>query len=287
VTVTLLHLSDVHYGVDAQLDQLEAIEGVAPSLKPDAVVLSGDLSQRARHGEFQAAHALLKRMSETAPTLVVPGNHDVQWWKSPMHLLGTERLYTKYRRWFGQNLTPTLEIPGAVIAGALSAWGVAPGSMTWNLRDLAVKGHLPRSETTRVKAIFAQAPAGAARVLVMHHNVLRGGISERMGLAHYSDAQRRIAETGADTVLCGHDHQEGAGQVGNVVAISTAGTHTSRTRGGRPSVFNLVTIKPASVEIQHYRWEAEQRQFVPSDRHSFARRKGEAAVSVAGGGGAL
>jgi 3',5'-cyclic AMP phosphodiesterase CpdA len=287
VTVTLLHLSDVHYGVDAQLDQLEAIEGVAPSLKPDAVVLSGDLSQRARHGEFQAAHALLKRMSETAPTLVVPGNHDVQWWKSPMHLLGTERLYTKDRRWFGQNLTPTLEIPGAVIAGALSAWGVAPGSMTWNLRDLAVKGHLPRSETTRVKAIFAQAPAGAARVLVMHHNVLRGGISERMGLAHYSDAQRRIAESGADTVLCGHDHQEGAGQVGNVVAISTAGTHTSRTRGGRPSVFNLVTIKPASVEIQHYRWEAEQRQFVPSDRHSFARRKGEAAVSVAGGGGAL
>jgi hypothetical protein len=87
--------------------------------------------------------------------------------------------------------------------------------------------------------------------------------------------------------LCGHDHQEGAGQVGNVVAISTAGTHTSRTRGGRPSVFNVETIKPTSVEIQHYRWEADRRGFVPSDRHSFARRKGEAAVSVAGGGGAL
>jgi 3',5'-cyclic AMP phosphodiesterase CpdA len=287
VTVSLLHLSDVHYGVDAQLDQLEAIEEAASELKPDAVVLSGDLSQRARHGEFQAAHALLKRLALVAPALVVPGNHDVQWWKSPLHLLGTRRLYTKYRRWFGQNLTPVLEIPGAVIAGALTAWGVAPGSLTWNLNDLAVKGHLPRSETTRVKAIFAQAPADVARVLVMHHNVLRGGISERMGLAHYPDAQRRIADTGAEVVLCGHDHQEGAGQVGNVVAISTAGTHTNRTRGGRPSVFNVVRIKPGGVEIQHYRWEADRGQFVPSDKHSFTRRKGEAAVSVAGGGGAL
>ncbi len=287
MTLTLLHISDVHYGVDAQLDQLEAIEAEAATVRPAAIVLSGDLSQRARHGEFQAAHGLLRRLNTVAPTMVVPGNHDVQWWKSPMHLLGTERLYTKYRRWFGADLTPVLEIPGAVLAGALTAWGVAPGSLTWNLRDLAVKGHLPRSETVRVQAIFAQAPAAAARVLVMHHNVLRGGISERMGLAHYADAQHRIAETGADVVLCGHDHQEGAGQVGNVVAISTAGTHTSRTRGGRPSVFNVVRIKPTSVEIQHYRWESEERRFVPSDKHSFARRRGEAAVSVAGGGGAL
>ena len=287
MTVTLLHLSDVHFGRDAELDQLEAIEDVAPELKPDAVVLSGDLTQRARHGEFQAAHALLRRLAHVAPTLAVPGNHDVQWWKSPFHILGSSRIYTKYRRWFGEDLTPVLEIPGAVIVGALSAYGVAPGSMTWNLNDLAVKGHLPRSETMRVQAIFAQAPVDKARVLVLHHNVLRGGISERMGLAHYADAQRRIGETGADVVLCGHDHQESAGQVGKLVAISTASTHTSRTRGGRPSVFNVVRIRPTDIEVQHYRWEKDQQRFVPSDRHDFGRRKGEAAVSVAGGGGAL
>jgi len=282
VSVTLLHISDVHFGVDAQLDQLAAIVALAPDLKPDAVVLSGDASQRARHGEFQATFGLLAQLRQAAPTLIVPGNHDVQWWKSPMHLLGSERLYTKYRRWFGADLTPVLELPGAVIAGALSAWGVAPGSTTWNLRDLAVKGHLPKSETTRVKAIFDAAPSGAARVLVLHHNVLRGDISQRMGLAHYADAQRRIIETGADVVLCGHDHQEGAGLLGDSVTISTAGTHTSRTRGGRPSVFNVVRIKPAATEVQFYRWDAGERRFVPSDKHSFARRKAEAA-----GGGAL
>jgi 3',5'-cyclic AMP phosphodiesterase CpdA len=282
--VRILHLSDVHFGVDAQLSQLEAIEDFAPTLSPDAVVLSGDLTQRARHGEFQAAHALVRRLRKAAPVLVVPGNHDVQWWASPFHLLGTRPLYAKYRRWFGEELTPTLEIPGAVIAGALSAHGVSPGSMTWNLRDLAVKGHLPRRETDRVAAIFARAPAGAAKVLVLHHNVLPGELSDRMGLAHWRDAQRRLAEAGPDVVLCGHDHQESAGQVSGTLAVSTASTQTSRTRGGRPSVFNVVRVDAKRVEVQHYRWEEGSRTFTPSDATSFARRgPREAVVSVAGG----
>jgi 3',5'-cyclic AMP phosphodiesterase CpdA len=215
--------------------------------------------------------------------LVVPGNHDVQWWSSPLHLFGTRRLYAKYRRWFGEELTPTLEIPGAVIAGALSAWGVALGSMTPNLRDLAVKGHLPKREIDRVAAIFAQAPPGAAKVLVLHHNVLPGEISGRMGLAHWKTAQARLAELAPDVVLCGHDHQESAAQVGGTLAVSTASTQTSRTRGGRPSVFNLVRIYATGVEVRHFRWDADTGSFTPSDSASFARSAQQApVVSVAG-----
>lgn len=283
--VRILHLSDVHFGVDAQLAQLEAIEDYAPTLELDAVAVSGDLTQRARHGEFQAAHAMVRRLAKVAPVLVVPGNHDVQWWASPFHLLGTRRLYAKYRRWFGEDLTPTLEIPGAVIAGALSAWGVALGSMTPNLRDLAVKGHLPKREIDRVAAIFAQAPPGAAKVLVLHHNVLSGEISGRMGLAHWKTAQARLAELAPDVVLCGHDHQESAAQVGGTLAVSTASTQTSRTRGGRPSVFNLVRIYATGVEVRHFRWDADAGSFTPSDSASFARSAQQApVVSVAGMG---
>ena len=275
MSVDILHVSDVHFGRDAQLAQLEAIEDFAPELAPDAIVISGDLTQRARHGEFQAAHGFVRRLRRTAPALVIPGNHDVQWWKSPLHLLGRERLYTKYRQWFGEDLTPVLEIPGATIAGALSAYGVAPGSLTWNPNDMAVKGHLPRSETERIREVFDSAarrhggPNDLAKVLVLHHNVLPGAISERMGLAHWKDAQRRLRETGADVVLCGHDHQEGAGVAADGLPISTAGTHTNRTRGRKPSMFNMVRIHPDSVEVEHYRWD--NGKFVPSDRHRFAR----------------
>lgn len=281
--IVIAHLSDLHFGGFVDLAQIEALETFLPTLGLDATVIAGDLSQRSRHGEFQSAHAFVNRLKPHAPVFVVPGNHDIEWWKSPLGLLGERRKYQKYSRYFPE-LKPVLELPGAILAGALSSYGVAFGSLTWNLRDIAVKGHLPKSETDRVTGIFAKAPANAARVLVFHHNVLPGEMSRRMGLAGWRSAHRRLLATGADVILCGHDHQEGAGQIDGTLAVSTAGTHSSRSRGGRPSVFNLVTIETAAIHIQHYRWHASTRAFQRSDTFSFARGGApKVAVSVAGG----
>lgn len=282
--ITLIHLSDLHFGGHADLPQIEALDRLIPTLGATAAVVSGDLSQRARHGEFQAAHLFLQRVRAHVPVLVIPGNHDIEWWKSPLGLFGERIKYAKYTHYFG-SLTPVLELPGVVIAGALSAYGIAPGSLTWNLRDVAVKGHLPASETSRVGELFRQAPSGAVRVLTVHHNVLRGGISHRQGLANWRRAWPRLLATGADVVLCGHDHHEGAGQIEGTLAVSTSGTHSFRTRGGRPSVFNLVTVDERAVQIRHYRWESTGGRFLPSDTSSFARRAPEqVTVSVAGEG---
>ncbi len=282
-TVTIAHLSDLHFGGYADLAQIEALEKFLPTMGAGATVISGDLSQRARHGEFQAAHAFIERLRAAMPVLVIPGNHDIEWWRSPLGLAGERRKYAKYSRYFG-DLRPVLEIPGALIAGALSSYGVAFGSLTWNLRDVAVKGHLPDAETDRVKTIFAPAPAGVARILTFHHNVLPGGLSQRMGLARWRSAYRRLIAAGADVILCGHDHQEGAGQIEGAIAVSTSGTHSLRVRGGRPSVFNLVRVDADAVHIQHFRWESKERRFLPADSSSFARAGApKVAVSVAGG----
>jgi 3',5'-cyclic AMP phosphodiesterase CpdA len=269
--VTIAHLSDLHFGRDAELDQIDALEALIPELHPDAAVISGDLSQRARHGELQCALRFTKTLRRVTPTLVIPGNHDVEWWRSPFGILGRERRYRKYRHYFGPELAPSLEIPGAVFASALTSHGVAFGSMTWNLNDLAVKGHLPSGEVKRVKHRFASAPPGAARIVVMHHNLLRGAISGRMGLARWRRAQAELLTTGADLVLCGHDHQEGCGQLENAFVVGTAGTHTDRCRGDKPSAFNLVSIDETSIAIQHHRWDGKERGFVASDLERFAR----------------
>ena len=75
--ITIVHLSDLHFGGYADLKQIEALDNFLPTLKPSAVVVSGDLTQRARHGEFQAAHLFVKRVRLFSPPLVVPGNHDI------------------------------------------------------------------------------------------------------------------------------------------------------------------------------------------------------------------
>ena len=286
MTVQLLHVSDIHFGGLVDLQQVEALEKMIPDLRPDAVVISGDLTQRARHGEFQRARAFVNLAAQTAPVFVMPGNHDVAWWWRPLLPLALARtaLYRKYRRYFGADLAPTLRIPGATIAGALTSYGVGWLSMTWRLRDLAVKGHLPKREIERVRRLFAAEPPDQARVLVVHHNVLRGEISLRMGLARWRRAQRRIAASGAEVVLCGHDHQEGAELMESRVVVSTAGTLCTRSRGGRPSCFNFVTVEPTAVHITFFRWDGERRRFRASDTYAFARGGAapRAAAPVAG-----
>ena len=273
MTCQIVHIGDLHFGGVADIPVVEALERILPDLRPDAIVIGGDISQRARHGEFQRGRAFINLARETAPVLVVPGNHDVQWWRRPFVPFSKDAVYKKYRAYLGADLTPTLTIPGgAIIASALTAHGVACGSLTLRLRDIAVKGHLPKKEIQRVQKIFAGADANLPKVLVMHHNVLRGELSKRMGLSRWRTAQQRIVAAGTDIVLCGHDHQEGAEMLDGKVAVSTAGTLSTRARGGRPVSFNFVTIDPAAVQVTFFRWDAAKQRFQPSDTAAFARK---------------
>lgn len=275
MSVSIVHLSDPHFGGGADLDQIEAVEALVPDLEPEVIVVSGDLTQRARHGEFQRARAWVRELERTAPVYVLPGNHDVQWWWRPFIPVAGARKYEKYRQYFGPRLTPTLELPEAVLTGVLTSHGMAWGSLTPRIRDIAVKGHLPKAEIERAKAVFAQATPGQVRLLVMHHNLLRGEHSERMGLARWRRAQERVVEAGADLVLCGHDHQEAA-EVLDAVVVVAAGTLSGRSRGGRPSVFNRIVVEEDAVHVEFYRWEASAKVFRQSDRHQFARPAREA-----------
>jgi hypothetical protein len=92
-----------------------------------------------------------------------------------------------------------------------------------------------------------------------------------MGLAHWPSAQRRLDATGAQVVLCGHDHQEGAGQLPRGTVVSTASTLSDRTRGKRPSVFNVVRLDRDAVQVEHWRWDRAADEFRASDSHTFAR----------------
>jgi 3',5'-cyclic AMP phosphodiesterase CpdA len=276
---TILQCSDVHFGRDADLVQVAALEALAGELSPDAIAIAGDLTQRARHGEFQRALVFVDAMRRVAPTLVVPGNHDVEWWTTPFGVLGAAPKYVKYRRYFGDDLTPSLVLDRVVLCGALTSYGVAAGSMTYNLNDMAVKGHLPAGETERVRELFLAEPEHLLRVVVMHQNVLRGEISRRMGLARWRGAWRNLMNSGADLVLCGHDHQEGAGTLPNGTVVSTSSTHTRRTRGGRPSACNVVFATDETITVQHRIWDARGERFLVGPEQVFPRVRRASAVA--------
>lgn len=274
--VVIAHISDIHFGGRADVNQLDVLERFLPAVAPTAIVVSGDVALRARHGEFQAGRHYLDGLRRIAPVHLTPGNHDVQWWRSPFGLLGQRPKWGKWRRYFGENLTPVLELDGVIIAGMLSAHGLAWGSLTLNPNDTTVRGYLPRGEAERVRRLFAAAPAGKVRLAVLHHNVLPGVISNRWGLARPRAAQRALLTLGADAILCGHDHTEGAGQIDGKLAVSTAGTHSVRTRGGRPSAFNLIHIDASRIQIEHYLYARDSATFRRGDTAIYARQRSAA-----------
>ena len=272
---TLVHLSDIHFGGLADIRAVEGVEEMLPSLAPAAIIVSGDFCQRARAGEFQRARAFVRAAAKLAPVHAIPGNHDVQWWREPLGipLLGRAR-YAKYRRYLAAELAPTLSVDGAVICAAPSAYGLAAGSITWNPRDLTVKGHIPGPALARAAGVFAASRDGSLRVLVTHHNVLKGRISRRWGLARPQATLRAIAASGADIVCCGHDHEAGIGTIetaGRRVVVSTAGTLSTRSRGGGAPSFNVLTITPATIRVAILAFDRASGRFSVSEEQEFAR----------------
>jgi len=281
----IVHISDLHMGHEADPALLDAVQDLVPDLEPRAIVLSGDLCKRARHGEFIAARSLVRDLGRTAPVVVVPGNHDVQWWWRPLIPFGCSAKYRKYVKYFGPTLNPTLSLPDMLIASVLTSHGIAWGSLTFQPRDLAVKGHLPNSEITRARSLFSKAEPSQLRVLVVHHNVLAGEISGRAGLVRWKQAQKRIAESGAEIVMCGHDHQECVEMLEDRVVVSCASSLSTRTRGDNPAVFNRITWDDDQIRVELYRWESDRGLFRRTDVHAFGRvpgRVGEAKTGKKG-----
>ena len=272
--VSVFHVSDLHFGRPAVPEQIDAIEQLIQDGRFDVVAISGDLTQRARSGEFQRARAFIRDAARVSRTIVVPGNHDVKWWRAPLGFGGSDKITENYREYIDAELEPVLRVDGATFVGINTAQGVTRRTLTWNMRDISIIGDVRRSQIEHAREAFAESPDSAGRVIVMHHNPVRGELSQRHGLKNTKRILGAFAELGVDLVLCGHDHQEAIHYVEHTkkgTVISTAGTVSNRSRGGRPSSVNVITVGPSSIDVSTSIWSDKMRTFVPGASQCFAR----------------
>jgi 3',5'-cyclic AMP phosphodiesterase CpdA len=257
--VRILHVSDLHFGRPVDSAMIESIEAHIVTDAYDVVAISGDVSQRARAGEFQRASVFIRDASKVSRVIVVPGNHDVAWWRSPLLLRGAKAIYEPYSRYVSRELEPVLRVPGATLVGLNTAHGVSRHTLTWNLRDISIIGDLRRSQIERAEVEFKASPDGDARIIVMHHNPVKGELSQRHGLKNTPKILGAFAHIGVDVVLCGHDHQEAIHYVEHTrrgTVISTAGTVSNRSRGRRPSSVNVVAITGSEITVRTMIWSS-------------------------------
>ncbi len=268
----IAHLSDVHFGrisdpavVDALVDEVNA-GGVG------LVVVSGDLTQRARRHEFRQARAMLDRFRP--PTMVVPGNHDVRaWWHNPVDRLW--RSSKRFRRFIDADVTPSFVAGGVAVFGLNSAHG-------WT-----IKGGRIRPEHVRaMESFFERQPPAAFRVLTLHHHLLLldglGNHDVSRGARRALDAARRAH---VDLVLCGHLHRSHVAPVelapptagnpdGHRTVIASAGTATSnRGRGSNRNVnfYNWIDIGVDQFTVQERRFDSDAAAFRDERQTTFDR----------------
>jgi 3',5'-cyclic AMP phosphodiesterase CpdA len=274
MAVRLLHVSDLHFGRPSLTEQVDEVEILVDRERFDAIVISGDVSQRTRRREFMKAREFIEELERHAPVFVVPGNHDAAWWMAPMGIGSRAAMFVRYRLFIRQELEPVLHIPGATIVGLNSAQGIRPSTLTSRLRDLSIVGAIRRRQWKKSKTEFDAAPAGDLKVLVFHHNLLIGNLSQRWGLASRAKGIGQAFATGAELVLCGHDHDEKVDQVtagDRNMVVAAASTLTKRVRGDRPASINIIDADETTITVSECAWSAELRTFARAKWARFAR----------------
>ncbi|MGV2862749.1 metallophosphoesterase family protein [Achromobacter sp. ESBL13] len=226
----ILQLSDTHFGTERK-PVVEAALDLARSLNPDLVVLSGDITQRARRGQFAAARKFIERLS--LPVLAVPGNHDIPLINVFARVLNP---YGNYKRALGAVLEPVFENAGLLAIGVNT-------TRPRRHKD----GEISDAQIARVAQRLRQARPGQLRVVVAHHPVRAKVESDLSNLLNGRErALAAWAQSGIDLVLGGHIHLpyvlplSAAGKpAGWIVQAGTA--CSSRVRGSVPNSVNVIT----------------------------------------------
>ncbi len=270
--LTILQVSDLHFGKPFVSEVAEEAVRFAGELSPDAVVVSGDLTQRARREQFLAAKEYLARFPRV-PTLVIPGNHDVPLYRVDRRLRQPLALYKEI---INDDLNPILRLESAVIVGLDST---APRSAISN-------GRIHGWQLDYCQQAFADAPEHATKIVVAHHHFAPApDYLHDSTMPKSKRAIMRFVEIGVDLILGGHLHRS---YIGNSldfypgqhpergIIIAQSGTTTSRRGRGREhekNSLNVIEIYRSTIDITHCFYFSGKRRFVPTSRHSFRRAK--------------
>ena len=229
----LLQISDMHFGTE-QLDVMAALLALSQENKPDVLVVSGDITQRATAEQFSRARAFCDSL-RVAQMISLPGNHDIPLFNLFSRVMSP---YAAYQKAFGHALEPDLITPSLCLATVnTTRW--------WRHKN----GEVSKAQIDRVCEQLSRATSQQLRVVVVHQpvHVLRPQ-DEHDRLRGWEPAVRAWAAAGADVVMGGHIHLPYVCELSDTVSglkrrlwCVQAGTAvSSRIRREAPNSVNLL-----------------------------------------------
>jgi 3',5'-cyclic AMP phosphodiesterase CpdA len=262
----IAHISDLHFGAEDP----PVVEGLLKDLhelEPALVIISGDLTQRARRSQFAAARACLQRIP--FPMLVVPGNHDVP-------LYDFIRRFTspldRYKYYISEELNPFWQDSDMAVMGLNTA-----RSFTWK------SGRISHDQIALMRKQLCHLPDTTFKILVTHHPFIPPPGESGIGIdlvGRAALALQTVEECRIKLMLAGHLHHGYTGDVrafyplskASTVAVQ-AGTACSHRIRNEPNAYNRIQISSEHITISIRVWQ--DGAFQDSTEISYSRRDGE------------
>ncbi|QID18444.1 metallophosphoesterase [Nitrogeniibacter mangrovi] len=255
----LVHISDLHFGAQHP-GAAEALLAAIDSLAPSLILITGDLTQRARHSQFLAARRFFDRLP--CEWMAIPGNHDMPLFR-PWHRLFTP--HRRYRHHIGRITRDRLDHPRLRIA------------LLDSTDPLAWRGGRLRSTPCRDSAAWLAAAAPEQlRIAAAHHPFASREAGNKGGMAGAREARRALIDDGgADVLLWGHLHRTEAllveGASGRCAVGLGVGSPTSNRHIGEGFFFHQMDVSRDRIDATVWRRFAPDVHFHPEANHTFAR----------------
>jgi len=223
--VVIAQISDLHCGSQYHIPSLATrVVDEINALRPDALVVTGDLTDMGFRQEFKVAHRLISRM-EVENVLVLPGNHDAR----NVGDLHFEEL-------FGSRSTE-LRFRGVRIVGLDSS---EP--------DLDA-GRIGRNRYRWIEERFSE--PDEFKIVALHHHLLPvpGTGRERNIVYDAGDVLRVLGGSGCDVVLCGHKHVPHVWRLEDMIVVNAGTACSHRLRGMTRASYNILEITEDRVKV--------------------------------------
>lgn len=242
----LLHISDTHFGTE-QPPVVAALRAFAHEMRPAVVVLSGDITQRARRAQFAAARAFCDSL-QVPHLLTLPGNHDI-----PLYNLAARLFqpYAAYSAAFGDDLEPVLDLPQVLVIGVNTTRAA-------RRKD----GEISAAQINRVVHLLRGARPEQLRVVVTHQPACVMRPEDEPDRLHGGEAAVRAwSRSGADLVLGGHIHLPYLSDLcalkvvpdGRTYCLQAGTAVSRRVRHGTSNSVNLIHWEAGHCKVE--RWD--------------------------------
>jgi 3',5'-cyclic AMP phosphodiesterase CpdA len=220
-----VQISDLHIGGLFKEDAFNTIVEEVNSLKPDVIIVSGDLTDDGLMFQFQNARREIKRLN-CSNVIIFPGNHDYR-----------HTGYLLFKKFFSSK--QIYEFDDIVLLTIGTARPDRDEGEVGHRQNLWMEESLTKYENK-------------TKIVAMHHHLIAipdTGYANVVGILDAGDTLRACLESKVDLVLCGHKHRPWLWNLGSL-KIAYAGTACSwRYRGIFENTYNIIDIKDGEINV--------------------------------------